>query len=508
MFTIAGDGYGSGTGDPGRSGNLYAPTTSATSLMNMNPTANISTSQRTNPLMVVNQSNLHNTDQPANMKPSINQSDDMDFQSQNLMNSQPSLQYQQQLVRSQRQQKQQNQVSPYGQSQSRSQLVSDFGTQIKSEPNETSQTNIYDNLQSSQPTNSFMQINSGSQFGVDTRNNVTSSIGGQWQSRSQETSNQLGSQSNELNIQAGFHHGTMGHDKNHKNNILSTVPSANLDRERFRMQAKWLLILMHARYCGFPRGNCLDKYCIQVQDLVNHMLSCNDGPQCQYARCAKSKGLLNHKKHCKDQNCPVCVTVNHFVQIKGTRRTNFPQSSNGLHDYTVTVSPSVVETSEDLHPSMKRMKIEAPSQPPTSKIENPLIPAPISSTSEVLPDRDPCPPIKYEVTAVKMEVPKITEVRKDYVDDSTQNNGVSAVSNEATGFPKQEFFTTETEVGPAKQENVGLVGETSSGTKSGKPKIKGVSMIELFTPEQVQEHIDGLRQWVGQVRYLSINFLV
>ncbi|KAJ0548714.1 putative histone acetyltransferase [Helianthus annuus] len=45
------------------------------------------------------------------------------------------------------------------------------------------------------------------------------------------------------------------------------------------------------------------------------------------------------------------------------------------------------------------------------------------------------------------------------------------------------------------EKEVALVDDTF---KSGKPKIKGVSMIELFTPEQVREHITGLRQWVGQ----------
>jgi hypothetical protein len=42
--------------------------------------------------------------------------------------------------------------------------------------------------------------------------------------------------------------------------------------------------------------------------------------------------------------------------------------------------------------------------------------------------------------------------------------------------------------------------------KSGKPKIKGFSMMEFFTPEQVRDHIKSLRQWVGQVNifpYLS-----
>ncbi|KAJ0733289.1 putative histone acetyltransferase chromatin regulator PHD family [Helianthus annuus] len=48
-------------------------------------------------------------------------------------------------------------------------------------------------------------------------------------------------------------------------------------------------------------------------------------------------------------------------------------------------------------------------------------------------------------------------------------------------------------------ENAALPAEAScSGTKSGKANIKGVSMIELFTPKQVREHISGLREWVGQ----------
>lgn len=41
--------------------------------------------------------------------------------------------------------------------------------------------------------------------------------------------------------------------------------------------------------------------------------------------------------------------------------------------------------------------------------------------------------------------------------------------------------------------------EDGAAGKSGKPKIKGVSMMELFTPEQVRDHIKSLRQWVGQV---------
>jgi len=39
----------------------------------------------------------------------------------------------------------------------------------------------------------------------------------------------------------------------------------------------------------------------------------------------------------------------------------------------------------------------------------------------------------------------------------------------------------------------------ASTSKTGKPKNLGTSLTELFTPQQIREHIIGLRQWVGQV---------
>jgi E1A/CREB-binding protein len=47
--------------------------------------------------------------------------------------------------------------------------------------------------------------------------------------------------------------------------------------------------------------------------------------------------------------------------------------------------------------------------------------------------------------------------------------------------------------------------EDGAAGKSGKPKIKGVSMMELFTPEQVRDHIKSLRQWIGQVNIFSYS---
>ncbi|KAC9722389.1 hypothetical protein E3N88_45342 [Mikania micrantha] len=238
-------------------------------------------------------------------------------------------------------------------------------------------------------------------------------------------------------------------------------------------------------------------------------MSCNDVNQCQYPRCHRSKALLHHHKHCIDESCPVCVPVKLFVQQKGVRQTSLPQLGNGSCDYT----------SEDLHPSIKRLKIE---QSPASQNENENqnqnnililnqnqnqnqnkilnqnqtqnphpIPVSIAATFDGVQGPDTCQPLKHDVAGVNLEVPTSSMQGKIRI-TKENNDGVSLLSN------KQEYFKAENEEGLAKQDGVALVAEPSAGTKSGKPKIKGVSMIELFTPEQVQEHITGLRQWVGQ----------
>ena len=48
---------------------------------------------------------------------------------------------------------------------------------------------------------------------------------------------------------------------------------------------------------------------------------------------------------------------------------------------------------------------------------------------------------------------------------------------------------------------------TVATAKAGKPKNLGTSLTELFTPEQIREHITGLRQWVGQVLPLNCLFI-
>ncbi|XP_076915941.1 histone acetyltransferase HAC1-like isoform X1 [Bidens hawaiensis] len=462
------------------SGNFFVPTTSSASIMNMNP--NLSTLQRTSSPLVVNQSNLHTSDQSAGVKSSMDQSEEMNFQSQHLQN-------QQQLIQSQRQQNQQNQRLPYGQSQ----MISDLGNRVKSEPH------AYHQFQSSRG-GQLHAISSGSQdmsVVMPQASEKQQQIGGQWHPRLQEPNKQLGNSSNELKTEEGFQDQIQRNGLSSETSMAANAPvdPSSAQQTKFRNQIRWLLFMLHARNCVYSPGKCPAIHCVFVQKLCKHIVSCNDVTQCQYPRCHKSRELLHHYKQCKDESCPVCVPVKLFAQQNSVHQTNIPPSGNGSCDYT----------SEDLRPSIKRLKIE-PSPAAQSENQNhnqnqsqnqnpnPILPVLIPATSEGLQDRDTCQPLKNEV---KLEAS--TSSMQGTVKMTKENNeGASHMSNEGTGFPKQEFYKAEKVAGPVKQDDMALAAESSSGTKSGKPKIKGVSMTELFTPEQVREHITGLRQWVGQ----------
>ncbi|KAL8230991.1 hypothetical protein R6Q57_000769 [Mikania cordata] len=510
--------HGNNTADSSQSGNFYVPTNSATSIMNnqnMNSVSLHVLHKTSSPLMV-NQSNLVNTQQMSNMKSLIDQSAQHSLhQSIHLQQ----FQNQSQIQSQQKQQYQQNQHFSYGQSQ----LTSDPGGQPQ----------VSDQFQSAHTINHFQQNSMEDQFVVYTQNGLTSSKGvqpgpvmqGQWHSRSQEMPHVPTNMSEKI-VKEEFSQRITGQDQAQRNNLSSegsiTYQSAanksldppnsgffskSIDPNRelqFKNQLRWLLFLRHAHKCVHPPGKCPEVNCITAQKLLNHLASCNDLTECQYPRCRTTTLLLHHHRHCKHPGCPVCVPVKRFVQLKGAPRAD-------PSEYTMKVSPSVVDASQDSNPTLKRMKIEPSSQPLAAEgqNQNPAIPVPVAVAFQLqdqIGDINTTP-TKSEVSGVKLEVPTSSisvSPKTDYVEDNgnQRSKGAPVVSDKATGLPKQDFVKTEIEVGPGQGpsnlENVALPAETTSGTKSGKASIKGVSMIELFTPEQVQEHILGLRQWVGQ----------
>ncbi|CAH1442644.1 unnamed protein product [Lactuca virosa] len=437
---------------------------------NMNPVSLQALHRTSSPLMK-NQSNLKNAEQK------------MDFQGQQALHLQ---QQQQQML-----QIQQNQRLSFG----KSQMISDSAGQIKSEPgmesqNEGLQAQVNEQFQSSMATNKLPMAETSQQmlqhqFDVDSPNEPE----GQWHSNSR-----LGNMSYDPNFQEEFHQRITGQDEAQRNNLSSEAsgnnsramgenpnPNSNLELQ-YEKQQRWILFLRHARKCVHPPGKCPEPNCITAQKLWNHITSCKDLVRCRFPRCRGTKPLLHHHWNCRDPTCPVCVPVKRFVQLKTSIRTDSNSNSNsglppdhhsdhaGIH--AMKMSPSVVETSEALHPPMKRIKIEPPSESLPAGIDNSNVPIPISNTLEALKDA----PVEEHQAVIPIK----SEVKTDLP--------ATSVKQKSESIQSVEFVKTEKEV----------ESETCGVTKSGKPKIKGVSMMELFTPEQIREHIAGLRQWVGQ----------
>ncbi|KAL3615302.1 hypothetical protein CASFOL_040963 [Castilleja foliolosa] len=547
-----GDGYGIGVADASGSGNLYGHVSSVGSMMNnqsLNSTPMQNMPKTNSQSMIYNQSNIRSTQQVTNMKPQLtDQSDTMNYQPQysvreNLVQPQQSSHQLQRQQLVQHGQQTQNQLlfknDNFGQSQmSSSNMVSESnsgrGTQHHDEglQRQVSDPFLFSDMQSSFQQNSMEDRLRANQFVSHPPappQDVSSSLAQTSDQIPQLLHPQQFVANPQSNLEEEFHHRLNGHDVAQPNNLSSeesmisqsdaprsaeppivSRTNNNLERERqFKNQQRWLLFLRHARRCPAPEGKCQEPNCLTVQKLLKHMEHCNVF-QCSYARCCSTRVLVNHHRRCQDTSCPVCIPVKNYVQqaqLKAIARSAFNSGLPKPYENAeiggkpaLKTSPGMPKTPEDLQPSIKRMKIETGSQPVVvSGIENSVQLAsatvnefPLQGAQHSAKHHNSHIPMKSEIAEVKVEM------KKDNLEDAYNKwpEIDPTASNDPAGFSVQEVIKNEKEMGQAKVENPSLPSENIS--KSGKPKIKGVSMTELFTPEQVRQHITGLRQWVGQ----------
>ncbi|KAK8916490.1 Histone acetyltransferase HAC1 [Platanthera zijinensis] len=313
-------------------------------------------------------------------------------------------------------------------------------------------------------------------------------------------------------------------------NIVPLDPlNPNLQRDYYN-QKRWLLLLLHSRKCPSSKGQCKEVNCITVQHLWMHIDKC-DLNNCMFPRCSQSKKLFSHYITCKAADCPVCKPLREFVMsVKAhSHRTTYNGLTNKLNgswknvksldlDKTASKAGSTpMEASDCQQISSKRVKIQhSPtvaikaesslvSVPPTNHIEAPQVTR-FNNYQHV--ERLPC---KLEGFEIKMDtsfVPGQFPISSSKFDD-VLNIGLSAKAatdpspqKEAGGYTNKEMQPLDREISQAKlesnQEATIPPADPAFISKSGKPKIKGVSLTELFTPEQIREHIISLRLWVGQ----------
>ncbi|KAF9614106.1 hypothetical protein IFM89_015368 [Coptis chinensis] len=341
---------------------------------------------------------------------------------------------------------------------------------------------------------------------------------GQWHSELKEKLHLPVHPLNEADVQEAFHQRTTGQDEAQRPRVFSEgavsadtgatrstiLPSDSggatrghavvTCEPRYLNMRRWLLFLIHARGCSAPEGKCQEVNCITVQKLLKHMKSCKSD-RCSNPRCGQTKILTEHYKNCHYLRCPICAPVHHYLELH--KACSHPSSDlgsswkpingRGAAKVALKTDQSTVITSEDLQSPLKRLKTDHFSKSFMDMSENIPGSVPGVNLSQVSQDAPSqvCQTIGFPNSVKDEAVEKKAEL--------TEHPGLA--SRETVAFAEKQIGQVKQEI---RQETSSVPVEHATGTKSGKPKVKGVSLTELFTPHQIREHIMGLRQWVGQ----------
>uniref|UniRef100_A0A183CBS4 histone acetyltransferase n=1 Tax=Globodera pallida TaxID=36090 RepID=A0A183CBS4_GLOPA len=90
------------------------------------------------------------------------------------------------------------------------------------------------------------------------------------------------------------------------------------DPEKRKLIQQQLVLLLHAHKCKLreqaelPQNRvaaCTLPYCAVMKGVLEHMVGCSAGLQCQYVHCASSRQIISHWNNCSEHDCPMCKPI-------------------------------------------------------------------------------------------------------------------------------------------------------------------------------------------------------
>jgi len=270
------------------------------------------------------------------------------------------------------------------------------------------------------------------------------------------------------------------------------------DPNKSRHKQQRLLLLRHASKCNYEDGQCpVTPHCAEMKVLWKHIASCKD-QYCKVKHCMSSRYVLSHYRRCKDSGCDICGPVRDIIKNGSTSQITVDANIMGNAD---SATPPVDNYSS--MPRSKKPKIEHdPSQINGVHPQLGTHPQSMPNIAPQPPQSDGFinghlesqqPPLQDPNQASGDGEPSIPQMCQPIMPASeTQSN------TDATPAPVAPALIGASETKLAQDPKVpsssGTTQESTSTPKPTAPSSEDHALLECFTEEQIQTHINSLKK--------------